>query len=103
MRSPSGFVEGAFFSIERVIQLVHLLSHFRRGLPKLISTVGVKTVPAPEPVFDLLLQNGFQTAAGPDCVNMWRTGPAVLTVFAVPGSESGGGKACQQRSDLRLS
>src|SRR6266516_3271069 len=35
-------------------------------------------------------------------MNVWRTGPAILTVFAVPGAETGSGKTRQQRPDLRL-
>src|SRR5436189_4546814 len=31
-----------------------------------------------------------------------RTGPAILTVFAVPGSETGSGETRQQRPDLHL-
>ena len=35
-------------------------------------------------------------------MNMWWTGPAILTVFAVPGSETGSGETRQQRADLHL-
>jgi len=35
-------------------------------------------------------------------MNMWWTGPAILTVFAVPGGETGSGKTRQERPDLRL-
>ena len=50
----------------------------------------------------MLLQNRFQAAADPYCMNVWRTGPAILTVFAVPGAETGSGKTRQQRPGLRL-
>ena len=50
----------------------------------------------------MLLKNRFKPAAGPYRMNMWWTGPAILTVFAVPGGETGSGKTRQERPDLRL-
>ena len=52
------------------------------------STSVVYSNMAGEPVFNLLPQYRLQAAAGPDCVNVRGTGPAVLAHFAVPGGEA---------------